>query len=468
MSNPKTRLAIRWRNEIALTGLLSGLCVLLMLAVLGCGDSEPEDDVDAVVPVATQAPGLTPTNIVPTERSEAIDISTVAPAATLARDPTYTAVAPPEQTELSGDGTWILESLDGGPIIEDSFATVEIGEDRADGYDGCNWFGGSSEDGTPVADESGVFSFPLSVRTARLCEEPSGVMEQSDALLSALGLGDTYRVTDERLEILDGDGGVRLVFVKQMPLAGRAIDLSGTAWRLVMEDANANSGGNAATLAFLDDRLAMGATACRPYLATYSRSEDGVRFPSHGMLERSMWQSCSDEDRRLEGEFGDFLTSANEYAVQAERGSIRLRMRSTTGTTLTFEQLPPTVEDVAVAEWVLIALTELRQLEFGMWHNRVQNAAAGVDLTLSFHTDGISGTTGCNSYGAEAAVGDGSITIDAETYFYTELGCYDSDGVMEQEEWYLDVLPRVTRYGVYGDYLVLQTNGDVFLLFRAG
>ena len=220
MSNPKTRLAIRWRNEIALTGLLSGLCVLLLLAVLGCGDSEPEDDVDAVVPVATQAPGPTPTNIVPTERSEAIDISTVAPAATLARDPTYTAVAPPEQTELSGDGTWILESLDGGPIIEDSFATVEIGEDRADGYDGCNWFGGSSEDGTPVADESGVFSFPLSARTARLCEEPSGVMEQSDALLSALGLGDTYRVTDERLEILDDVGDVRLVFVKQVPLAG--------------------------------------------------------------------------------------------------------------------------------------------------------------------------------------------------------------------------------------------------------
>ena len=38
---------------------------------------------------------------------------------------------------------------------------------------------------------------------------------------------------------------------------------------------------------------------------------------------------------------------------------------------------------------------------------------------------------------------------------------------MEQEERYLDVLPRVTRYGVYGDYLVLQTNDDVFLLFRA-
>ena len=467
MSNPKIRLAIRRRNEIALTGLLSGLCVLLMLAVLGCGDSEPEDDVDAVVPVATQAPGLTPTNIVPTERSEAIDISTVAPAATLARDPTYTAVAPPEQTELSGDGSWILESLDGGPIIEDSFATVEIGEDRADGYDGCNWFGGSSEDGTPVADESGVFSFPFSARTVRLCEEPSGVMEQSDAFFSALEQGETYRVAGERLEILDDVGDVRLVFVKQVPLEGRVVDMSETAWRLVEEDAYVSGGSNAATMAFLDYRLVVGDTACRPYLATYNRSDGGVHFTSQSMLERSIWQSCSDEDRRLEGEFTDFMGSI-EYAVQEAPGLIRLRMRNSEGNTLTFEPLHPIVEHVADAEWVLLAITEILGLEFGMSHNRVQNAAAGADLTLSFHTDGISGSTGCNSYGAEAAVGDGSITIDAETYFYTELGCYDSDGVMEQEERYLDVLPRVTRYGVYGDYLVLQTNGDVFLLFRAG
>ena len=467
MSNPNFRLAIRWRNELALTGLLSGLCVLLMLAVLGCGDTEPEDDVDAVVPVATQAPGPSPKNIVPTERSEAIDLSTVAPAATVASDPTSTAVAPPEQTELSGDGTWILESLDGGPIIEDSFATVEIGEDRADGYDGCNWFGGSTEDGTPVADESGVFSFPLSARTAMLCEEPSGVLKQSDAFFSALGHGETYRVTGERLEILDGDGDVRLIFVNQVPLEGRAIDLNGTAWRLSEEDVHAPRDGNAATMAFLDDRLVVGDTACRPYLATYNRSEGGVHFTSQSMMERSIWQSCSDEDRRLEGEFTDFMGSI-EYAVQEAPGLIRLRMRNSEGNTLTFEQLHPTVEHVEDTEWVLLAITELLQLEFGMWHNQVQRAAAGADLTLSFHTDGISGSTGCNSYGAEATVGNGSITIDAETYFYTELGCFDSDGVMEQEERYLDVLPRVTRYGVYGDYLVLQTNDDVFLLFRAG
>ena len=31
----------------------------------------------------------------------------------------------------------------------------------------------------------------------------------------------------------------------------------------------------------------------------------------------------------------------------------------------------------------------------------------------------------------------------------------------------LDLLPRLIRYGMYGDSLSMQTNDDVFLLFQA-
>ena len=438
MTVPKYR-SVAWSpDRTELTSLLTVLFVLLLLAALSCGGAEPEGAVDTVAPDAIQTLVPTPTDI-----------------------------APPALTNLSGEGTWILESLDGVPTIKGSFVMVEIENDVAEGYDGCNWFGGRFEDGLRVADENGVFSFPSSARTLRLCEGPSGVMDQSDAFLSALGEGETYRATGERMEILDGDGDIRLVFVKQLPLPGRAVNLSGTAWRLAKSDGFANGQVDVATLAFIDDRLVVGDTACRPFLATYDRSEEGVRFPSHSMLERGMWQSCSDEERTLEGDFGDFLSSANEYAVQEEGGSIWLRMRSTTGETLTFEPLPPIVEGVSGTEWILVALTEMRQFKFGMWDNRTHKAVAVAELTLSFYGDGISGSTGCNSYGADATVRDGLVTIDAETYFYTELGCYDLEGVMEQEERYLDILPGMTRYGVYGDYLVMQTNDDVFLLFRA-
>lgn len=428
------------KRGVALASLLSGLFVLLTVAVAGCGSAEPNYTVDTAVPVTT---------------------STLVP--------TLTNVASPEQTKLPVDGTWIVESLPGRPIIDGTFLWVEMREDQFSGYDGCNRITGFSEDGlrAPATFENGVLSLPHQfASTVVLCHD-SGIVEQAKMFTSALFAGETYRVSDERLEIFDGDGDVRLVLVKQPPLVGQSIDLSGTAWRLLKEDVLAKGSDKTATVSFLDDRLVIGDTACRPYLATYSRSEEEVRFPSRSMLEGSVWKSCSDEDRRREGEFGSFLSSVNEYAVQEERGSVRLRMRSTTGKVLTFEQLPPIVEDIADAEWVLLGLTELYQLEFGMWHHRTDKASVETDLTLAFHGDGISGSTGCNSYGAEVKVGDGTFELNTESFSYTEMRCDDMEKVMEQEERYFDTLPDVTRYGLYGNHLVLQTNDDVFLLFRA-
>ena len=468
MSVTSNRFGTRCRNGVASTSMLSGIFVLLMLAAANCGGAEPGGAVKTVAPVATQTSESTPTNVVPTERTEATDIGTVAPVATPALDPTATIVAPTERSDWSGYGAWVLESLDGGPIIDETFVRIEVGEDQFSGYDGCNWITGFSEDGVraPAIFKNGALSLPHQfATTVQLCNGPSGIMEQAEAFSSALSAGETYRVTGERLEIIDGDGDIRLVFVKQSPLVGQGVDLIGTAWRLVEEDVHAEGDVSAATMAFVDDRLVIGETACRHYLAAYNGSDERVRFHVKSMLESSIWESCSDEEQRLEGEFTNFM-GEHDYAVQEERGSIHMRMRNSKGNSLTFESLPPIVEDVADVEWVLVALTELRQHEFGMWVPRTDEAVAGADLTLSFHGDGISGSTGCNSYGGEATVGDGFITIDAETFSYTERACTDLEGVMEQEERYLDVLPSVTRYGVYGDHLVLRTNDDVFLLFR--
>ena len=288
--------------------------------------------------------------------------------------------------------------------------------------------------------------------------------EQADAFVSVLMQGERYRVVGDRLEIFDSGDAARLVFVMQAHLPGRAINLGGTAWRLMIEG-DADGDTRAATLAFLDDRLVTGVTACRAYLATYSNSEGSMRFPSQSMLRTP--QPCPEELRRLEGEFGDFLTWAREYSVYEEGGSIRLGIRSATGESLTFEPLPATVEDIAGANWNLVAFVELRELDFGMWNPRSTSVIQGSEVTISFDKDGIWGASGCNSYGGLVEVEHGSITIDFQSFFYTELACDGLDGLMEQEERYLDLLPRVTRYGMFGDGLFMQTDDDVFLLFQA-
>ena len=95
-------------------------------------------------------------------------------------------------------------------------------------------------------------------------------------------------------------------------------------------------------------------------------------------------------------------------------------------------------------------------------------AVKGADLTLKFGGDGVSGSTGCNSYGADAIMGDGSIAVSADTLSWTERWCEEPQRVMEQEERFLDLLPGFTRYEVFGGYLVLWVDRDVFALFRAG
>ncbi len=428
MKFAKSQARMRCRGGSWRFGLFTGFFVLLMIAVANCGGVEPNAAVKTAVSASAPSGGVAPA-----------------------------------QGMVIGDATWVLESLDGHPVVEESFVTLKIEDDRFFGFDGCNSYGGRSKNGALIKDADGVFSVPPLWSTAMDCPEPLGVMDQADAYMSVLIRARRYRMSGERLEILDSDGAARLVFARQMPLDGRPIDLSGTAWRLMM-GGSAPGDDRAATLVFLDDRLVSGNTACRAYLATYSKSEASLRFPSKSMLNGT--QSCSDDARRLESEFGDFLTWAREYAVSEDEGSSRLTIWSVRGKTLTFKPLSPSVGDVADSDWALVAFGNLPKSESGLTLAQTTSVVEGTDVTLSFDDHGVSGFSGCNSYAGPAVVGDGSVTIDGQSFFSTAKSCKDLDRVMEQEEPYLDLLPRMTRYGAYGDSLFMRTDDDGFLLFR--
>ena len=299
-----------------------------------------------------------------------------------------------------------------------------------------------------------------------LCSEPEGVMDQADAYISALAQGERFRITDDRLEVLDSDGATKLIFVRRVPLPGSPTDLKGTAWRLLIES-DAMGGARAPTLAFLDDRLATGATACRSYVATYQVSKGALKFPGRGMLESPQsWQSCAENERTLESEFGDFLTWASEYSVDGEGGSSRLRIWSIRGKVLTFEPLPQAVKDITDTDWSLVAFVELRP-DSGSWHHRTTEVVQGTEVTIGFGDHGIGGSMGCNSYGGPAEFKNGSVTVDRQYFLSTAMLCEEPGGLMEQEEHYFSVVLRATRYGIYGDSLFMQTDDDKFLLFQA-
>ena len=115
----------------------------------------------------------------------------------------------------AGDGTWVLELLDGRSLIEEAVITITINGNHLDGFDGCNRYGWRNDEG-PIAGADGVFKIPGFDRTDQGCVEPEGVMEQADLYGSALLEAERYRVEGDRLEIIDGKGTVRLVFRREV------------------------------------------------------------------------------------------------------------------------------------------------------------------------------------------------------------------------------------------------------------
>ena len=362
-------------------------------------------------------------------------------------------------TTASGDGKWTLELLDGRPLIDGSVITLRINGNHLDGVDGCNHYGWRDDDGMPIAGADGEFKIPGFDRTDQGCVEPEGVMEQADSYGSALVEAERYRVEGDRLEIIDGNGTMRLVFKRDAPLAGLPVDLAGTAWRGVPEG-DAGSGVREPTIAFLSDQLGTGLTACRPYVIIYRASDGDINITATSMLENE--RECSEEAWLLEGQFTDFLSGTQEYSVYEEGSSSRLEIRSDRGKTLVFDPLPATIENIADVNWTLRMFIKVREGGGVPSHDPVLEA---TEVTVSFGDEGMSGTSGCNNYDALAQFEDGLITVDPQSLSYTERACVGADGVMEQR--FLGILPGLTRYGVFGDGLFMQAGEDEFLLFQS-
>ena len=77
-----------------------------------------------------------------------------------------TPTATPGPTSTDGP-IWVLQRLNRKPVIRiwGTVLTLYTSEDSAGGYDGCNGFAGSHEDGSRVARPDGTISFPGFTRT---------------------------------------------------------------------------------------------------------------------------------------------------------------------------------------------------------------------------------------------------------------------------------------------------------------
>ena len=283
------------RNR-GLTGIVSGLALVLVVVLAGCGATE----------------------------------QTVAPAP----QPSATAGGP---VDLDGS-EWILTTLNGADLLPGTNITLGFAEGHAAGFASCNAYGGPNS----TADD-GTLSISMLQVTAQACLEPQGVMEQEDAYLTAFHEAAAYRVTGDQLELVDSEGELLLVYSRKEKFAMDPGDLLRTVWQLVSLNGASPVEGSTITLDFHDASRAGGQAGCREYTATYEASGDEIRFP---FLSMSGDDTClTDEALYLqEGQYTDALTWATNYLL----GEGRLEIRTARGEVLVFE--PPPVEPVVRPE----------------------------------------------------------------------------------------------------------------------
>jgi heat shock protein HslJ len=90
----------------------------------------------------------------------------------------------------------------------------------------------------------------------------------------------------------------------------------------------------------------------------------------------------------------------------------------------------------------------------------------GTTITLKFSDDQVSGSAGCNQYGGSYQAGENSLSLS--DVFWTEMGCLEPEGILDQEGLYLATLSAAARYQITADRLeVFDEAGAQVLVFVA-
>lgn len=108
--------------------------------------------------------------------------------------------------------------------------------------------------------------------------------------------------------------------------------------------------------------------------------------------------------------------------------------------------------DLANTDWQLTAL-----------HG--DDLIPGTSITLSFSEDNVSGSGGCNHYEGSFELSDDSLALT--DLFWTEMGCMEPAGVLEQETDYLLTLNAGGNLQLVDDRLeILNAGGEPVLVFN--
>ena len=385
--------------------------------------------------------------------------------------PTTVQSPTPVPTVQSPEGVmWILDVLDGRPVLSGATPTLHIGRGSFGGGDGCNNGASQSDNGPPVAKPDGSISFNFSSYGQTLAFCGNEVADQTDRYQSALKDARRYQVRDERLIIMDEDGVVRMVFSPKPVLPGESESLVDTTWRFLPEESEAG-GDYSFVLSFLDPVLALAETSCGDYIIRHG-TDDGRRTMFQAGPKVEIKPHCPTDHGYGQDPSLRSLRSLREFAVQRVGGAPRLMMQAYLGKFAAFEPVPRDTVGIFDGEWTLWAFGELDMDYRGtILAMDISPVVSGTEVTANFSPAGIAGETFCGPY---EYVNPWETMISADGQIAT-LGlpphehqdCSESLDISEQEVLYFEILSRLKTFRASQGYLIAYDREDRLLIFRS-
>ncbi len=221
-------------------------------------------------------------------------------------------------------------------------------------------------------------------------------------------------------------------------LPGIGTNLDGTAWVLTHIGITPVLFGSQPTLRF-DSGQVLGFGSCNGFGGEYQQSGNKVSFT--GIMSTLM--ACDPiEITQQETAYFSALASAAEYKVEA--GILKI-FNPESSLLLTFS---PQDESLEGKTW---QMTSYFDGESG-----ILSALEGTTVIARFEDGSVSGSAGCNHYGAPYKAKAGEVSIESAAV--TEMYCETPAGVIDQETRFLAALTQASRYRVEGSRLGLYND----------
>lgn len=223
------------------------------------------------------------------------------------------------------------------------------------------------------------------------------------------------------------------------------LQLVGTAWRLESfgepEDNISALPTIQPTLNFFVERYA-GYGGCNWFLGVYSVNETELRLNTPADT-----QTLCDEPGVMEQE-GTYMSALWNIISYAFEGEKLVGFTTDNQRLLTF--VPAELLPLEETTWQAAFIDDG---ERGPVY-----VIPGSQITLIINGDKVSGSGGCNNYTTTGTFSDGEVTMGPAVS--TRMACAEPQGVMDQEQRYLNVLATATSYAQGASSLILYNSAD--------